>query len=66
VFDNKILRKIFEPKKVEVSDQFGTLDNEKRCDLQVTEYCLDSKIKEIGNAYRDLAGKTSKMPTHKT
>jgi len=32
VFGNKVLRKIFEPKKDEISEQFRVLYNEEICD----------------------------------
>jgi hypothetical protein len=52
VFENRALRRIFGPKRDEVTEEWRILHNEELNDLLLTQYCASDKIKksEMGRA----------------
>jgi hypothetical protein len=48
VFDNRVLRKIFGPKKDEVTGDWRELHNEKLHDLLFTRYCFSGLLRIVG------------------
>jgi hypothetical protein len=52
VFENRVLRRVFGPKRDEVTGEWRKLHNEELNDLYLTQYCAGGKIEtnEMGRA----------------
>ena len=59
VFENRVLRRVFGPKRDEVTGEWRKLHNEELSDLLLTEYCADGKIEknEMGGACGTYGGR---------
>jgi hypothetical protein len=79
VFENRVLRRIFGPKRNEVTGEWKKLHNEELRDLYSSTSIIRiiksrrmrwaghvARMREKGNAYRLLMGKSGKEITRKT
>jgi hypothetical protein len=63
VFENRVLRRMFGPKRDEVTKEWRKIHNEELNDLPLTQYCSDDKIEknEMGGACSSYGGEERRI-----